>query len=254
MNTFNIDDMIFESINNAMRQAEADLTEQQVHNIVNAIDGALPGLIQLLTQDTKEEWKQEAIESGTGWGEKYARAIMSKTSNKESSVYIDESVMDKTGKKSMMFVQMIEKGVRSWSIKDALLASEKAKTGKDGIKYIVVPFQVATPRQKGQGKQLSRFGGRTMSSEVHDLVKSGGRAPKGTLSTSGQDISGLTRWTTEQRHELYGIFRVVSQKSTGWQYPTIGATPVFPSIIDYVNKRIQEILNDFCVSVIKEFS
>lgn len=254
MNTFNIDDMIFESINNAMRQAEADLTEQQVHNIVNAIDGALPGLIQLLTQDTKEEWKQEAIESGTGWGEKYARAIMSKISNKEGSVYIDESVMDKTGKKSMMFVQMIEKGVKSWSIKDALLASEKAKTGKDGIKYIVVPFPVAVPQQKGQGKQLSRFGGRTMSSEVHDLVKSGGRAPKGTLSTSGQDISGLTRWTTEQRHEQYGIFRVVSQKSAGWQYPTIGATPVFPSIIDYVNKRIQEILNDFCVSVIKEFS
>jgi enoyl reductase-like protein len=254
MNTFNIDDMIFESINNAMRQAEADLTEQQVHNIVNAIDGALPGLIQLLTQDTKEEWKQEAIESGTGWGEKYARAIMSKISNKEGSVYIDESAMDSTGKKSMMFVQMIEKGVKSWSIKDALLASEKAKTGKDGIKYIIVPFPVAAPRQKGQGKPLSRFGGREMSSEVHDLVKSGGRAPKGTTDISGQDISGLTKWTTEQRHEQYSIFRCVSNRSVGWQYPTIGATPVFPSIIDYVNKRIQEILNDFCLAVIKEYS
>lgn len=252
---FNIDeDNIFNAIDQAMRQAEADLTEQQVQKIVEQIDNSVPGLIELLLNDTKEHWKQEAIDSGTGWGEKYARAIKSEIDNNEGSVYVDESVMDRTGKPASMFVKMIEQGVKSFSIKDALLKSEKAKTGKDGIKFIIVPFPVAVPRQKGQGKMSSRFGGREMSSEVHALVKNGGRAPKGTLSTSGQDISGLTRYETRQFHSSYGIFRCVSQRSSGWQYPTIGATPVFPSVIDYVNKRIQEVLNEFCIAVIKEFS
>lgn len=252
---FNIDeDSMFNAIDQAMKQAEADLSEQQVQKIIEQIDNSVPGLIELLLNDTKEHWKQEAIDSGTGWGEKYARAIKSESGDKEGKVYVDESVKDRTGKPASMFVEMVERGVKSWSIKDALLASEKAKTGPSGIKYIIVPFPVAAPRQKGQGKMSSRFGGREMSSEIHNLVKNGGRAPKGTLSNSGQDISGLTRFETRQFHSQYGIFRCVSSKSTGWQYPSVGATPVFPSIIDYVNKRIQEILNEFCVAIIKENS
>ncbi len=252
---FNIDeDNMFNAIDQAMRQAEANLTEQQVQKIVEQIDNSVPGLIELLLNDTKEHWKQEAIDSGTGWGEKYARAIKSEMGNNEGSVYVDENMKDSTGQKSSVFVRKVELGVQSWSIRDALMKSEKAKTGKDGIKYIIIPMPVATPRQKGQGKMSSRFGSREMTSEIHALVKSGGRAPKGTLSTSGQDISGLTRYETRQFHSAYGIFRVVKADSKGWQYPSVGATPVFPSVIDYVNKRIQEILNEFCVAVIKEFS
>ena len=100
----------------------------------------------------------------------------------------------------------------------------------------------------------SRFGGREMTSDIHKIVKGGGKAPAGTLSTSGQDISGLSRWTTDQRHEQYGIFRVVSEKSKGWQYPNGGATPVFPSVVEYVNRRIQEVLNAFCQEIIRQNS
>jgi len=252
---FDIDsDNVFNAIDMAMRQAEADLTEQQVVNIVNQIDEAVPGIIELLVNDTKEHWKQEAIDSGTGWGEKYANAIKSKSGNNEGSVYLDESVKDRSGKPAKMFAEMIEKGVTSWSIKDALLKSDKAKTGPSGIKYIIIPMPVKTPSKKGQGKASSRFGGREMSAEVHAIVKNGGRAPKGTLSTSGQDISGLTRFETRQFHSQYGIFRCVSSSSRGWIFPSIAATPVFPSVIDYVNKRIQEIINEFCIAIIKSNS
>lgn len=252
---FNIDeDNIFNAIDQAMRSAEAELTETQVAKIVETIDNSVPGLIELLTNDTKEYWKQEAIDSGTGWGAKYARAIKSESSGNEGRVYVDESVKDSTGKPASMFVEMVERGVKSWSIKDALLESEKAKTGPSGIKYIIIPMPVAVPRKQGQGKASSRFGGREMSAEVHAMVKNGGRAPKGTLSTSGQDISGLTRYETTQFHSQYGIFRCVSSKSTGWQYPTIAATPVFNSLKDYIDKRIQEMLNEFCLAIIKEYS
>lgn len=252
---FNIDeDSMFNAIDQAMKQAEADLSEQQVQKIIEQIDNSVPGLIELLLNDTKEHWKQEAIDSGTGWGQKYANAIKSKSSGNEGEVYIDENMKDSTGQKSAVFVRKIEQGVQSWSIRDALMKSEKAKTGKDGIKFMIIPFPVMTPSKKGQGKASSRFGGREMSAEVHAIVKNGGRAPKGTLSTSGQDISGLTRYETRQFHSQYAMFRIVKADSKGWQYPSIAATPVFPSVIDYVNKRIQEILHEFCVAIIKENS
>ena len=70
----------------------------------------------------------------------------------EGSVFVDESVKDSSGKPAMMFAKMIEQGVQSWSIKDALLKSAKAKTSSAGIKYMVVPLPVRTPKAKGSGK------------------------------------------------------------------------------------------------------
>ena len=68
---FDLDsDVIMNSINQAMQQAESELTDMQVEKIVSQIDDALPGIVELLLEDTKEEWKQEAIDSGTGWGGK----------------------------------------------------------------------------------------------------------------------------------------------------------------------------------------
>lgn len=257
MDIFNInEEMIFNTIDSAMREAEANLTEQQIYKIVNAIDGSIPGLIEILIENTSEYWKDSAS-SINGWGAKYAEAIKTNIGEKEGSVYVDESQMVKVGKKqfkSSVFVKKIEEGVRSWSIRDALMKSEKAKTGKDGIKYITILFPVATPRKKTQGKQLSKFGGREMSSEIHKLVKSGGKAPKGTFTSSGINISGLTKYETTQFHEGYGIYRRVSKNSLGWQYPDKSPVPVYDSVKQYVDKRINEIIHKFCVDLIKEYS
>lgn len=261
MDIFNIDEeKIFQAINSAMMQAEADLTDQQINKIINTIDKSVPGLIELLVDDTTEYWRDMAG-GVNGWGRKYAEGIKNKISDNEGSVFLDETASVKVGDKTfdaIVFARKVEQGVKSWSIRDALMQSEKAKTGKDGIKYITVPFPISTPRKASQGKQLSKFGGREMSSEIHNLVQSGGKAPKGTMLTtsSGRDIniSGLSKWTTEQFHEQYGIFRRVSQNSAGWQYPNVQAVPVYSSVKEYVEKRINELIHEFCIAIIKENS
>jgi hypothetical protein len=247
---FDIDqDMIMNTIMSAMNKAGEEYAQQ----IIERIDDSIPGVLELLINDSTEYWKETAIGKGGGWGEIYASAIKNKKSNNGGEIYIDENVKGKNNKPAKMFSEMVEKGVKSFSIKDALLASEKAKTSKDGIKYIIIPMPVHTPLKKGQGKMSSRFGGREMSADVYKIVKNGGRAPSGTLSTSGQDISGLTKFETRQFHSQYGIFRCVSQKSQGWQYPDKSPRPVFPSVIDYVNKRVAEIVDELCQAIVKEF-
>jgi hypothetical protein len=247
---FDIDqDMIMNTIMSAMNKAGEEYAQQ----IIERIDDSIPGVLELLINDSTEYWKETAIGKGGGWGEIYASAIKNKKSNNGGEIYIDENVKGKNNKPAKMFSEMVEKGVKSFSIKDALLASEKAKTSKDGIKYIIIPMPVHTPLKKGQGKISSRFGGREMSADVYKIVKNGGRAPSGTLSTSGQDISGLTKFETRQFHSQYGIFRCVSQKSQGWQYPDKSPRPVFPSVIDYVNKRVAEIVDELCQAIVKEF-
>jgi hypothetical protein len=252
---FNIDtENIVNAIGGALDAAGSGLTEQMMEDIVNQIDNAMPGIIDLIIQDAEEHWKESAAGSGTGWGQKYANAIKSKISDAEGEVYVDETVMDKSGKPASMFAKMIEEGVKSWSIKDALLKSEKAKMSKDGVKYIIIPFPVAAPRKKGQGKQLSSFGGRTMTSDVYSIVKNGGKAPAGTMSTSGKDISGLSKWESQKYHGGYGIFRVVSEKSQGWIHPGAGARPIFGSVNEYVQRRIGEIVSELCASIVKMYS
>lgn len=260
--TFNFDaDSIVEGVITALNAAEQDLSEDQVNSIINQINACMPGLVELSTYQTEETWKDIAISHG-GWGEKYAKAIRSHFDGEVGTVDLDDSSIDPSSKKpNLMFAEMMEKGVKTWSIKAALMASDKAKVGKDGVKYITVPFPVATPRKKGQGQMQSYFGGREMSSEIHKLVKEGGRAPEGstvtvtTMRGSKQvGIDGLSRYNTRQRHSQYGIFRRVSEKSNGWQYPNVSPTPVFDSVVEYVNKRMKEIIQEFTAQIIADNS
>jgi len=251
---FDIDsEMIAETINEALESAGRQASEEQMQKIVQAIDEAMPGVIQVITQQMTEHWRSEAQGAG-GWGSKYAEAIKSKVTGSQSEIYIDEEMIDKgSNKPNFMFAMMMEKGVKSWSIKDALMKSEKAKTGSDGIKYIVVPFPVATPRKQGQGKGKSSFGGREMSNEIYKIVKSGGKVPAGT-KIGKTDISGLSKYNTRQLHGQYGVFLCISEKSKGWQYPNVPAEPVFPSVLAEVNKQIQQALSAFCQAIVQEFS
>lgn len=255
MSVFNFDeDVILDTIANALEEVGSLASEEQFLKITEAINEGLPGVIQILTYGMQEHWKAEARDSGTGWGNKYANAIDAKVSGNKGEVFINEDLVDKTSNKSnMMFVKMIEDGVKSWSIKDALLKSDKAKIGPSGIKYITIPFPVATPRSPRQGTMARKFGGREMTAEMYKIVKSGGKIRAGTLKT-GEDISGLSRYVTRQRHAKYGIFRRVSEKSTGWQHPGRGPSPVFPSVLDEVNKRVAEIVSEFSKAIVKEYT
>jgi len=252
---FNIDpEMVEESISQALEDAGSQMSEEQFGKVAEAIERSMPGVIQVLAQGMSEYWKSEANNAG-GWGTKYAKAIKYTVEGNKAEVYVDEDMVDKgSNKPSMMFVEMIERGMKSFSIKDALLASEKAKEGKDGVRYITVPFPVATPRKSGQGTMQRQFGGREMTAAMHKIVKSGGRLGKGSTLPSGQDVSGLSQYNTRQLHSQYGIFRRVSEKSKGWVHPGRGPSPVYPSVLSEVNKQIQTALKAYCQAIVQEYS
>jgi hypothetical protein len=258
MTPFDIDpEMIIDSIAGALESAGSQASEEQFYNIVKAIDGSFPSVIETITYGMQEHWKSEARGVSTGWGAKYAAAIKADVKGNKGEIYIDDSAMDKTTNKSLMlYVEMIEKGVKSWSIKEAVLKSKKAKIGASGLKYISIPFPVSTPRRENQGTMQSKFGGREMTDAMHKIVKSGGRLKSGSLNIKGKDVdvSGLTRYVSRQRNEMYGIFRTVSEKSEGWIHPGKKAEPVYKKVLAEVNRRIHSVITEYCKEIVKEYT
>jgi hypothetical protein len=253
MNIFNVDEALELTIQ-ALESAAYEASTEQMDKIVDAIEEGMPDVVAILTEGMAVHWKIEANKSSP-WGKKYASAIKTKTSDTGGIVYLDEKVIDKTSDKpASMFANMVEKGVKSWSIKDALLKSNKAKVSSAGIRYIIIPFPVATPRKEGQGTMQSKFGKREMTRAMYKIVKSGGKLDKGSILPSGQDVSGLTRYVTRQLHSQYGIFRVVSEKSTGWQFPGVGSRPVYPKILEEVQHRVGELIHAFLANIVKEYT
>ena len=248
---FNIDaDTAFNTVLSALESAGQNMADDKMKEIVDCIENTLPEVVGSLLSETYDEWCRLAI-AEKGWGTKYIQALRTKIENNEASVYLDETVKPPFG-------LMMERGVKSWSIKDALLKSEKVKIGPAGVPYIIVPFPVHTP---GETTHMdAKFGNRKMTKDMHVIVKGGGRIESGSITVQNTlrsfevDVSGLTRFNSRKYHSQYGIFRCVSKNSKGWQYPDKSATPIYPSVIDYVNRRIVEVLTDYCNEVIKEYS
>jgi len=247
------DEQMLDSITEGLEAAGVAVSESLYAELVDVVDKSMPSIIGLITRETASYWRAEANNTG-GWGRKYSQAIESDYAGNEGEIYLDESKIDKGGsnKPFAMFAHMVEEGVKTWSIKEALLKSDKAKTSKDGTRYIIVPFPVATPRTEKSGKMAPQFGKREMTKEMHKIVKSGGTLKAGTLPT-GEDVSGLTKYNTKEFHAQYGIFRVVTDKSKGWQYPNKSERPVFPSVQRYINKRIGEVMKEFIKELVVDF-
>ena len=121
---------------------------------------------------------------------------------------------------------------------------------------MIVPFPVSTPRKPDAGHMENKFGGREMTKAMYKIVKGGGRIKDASIMAKGKetDISGLTKYETKQLHGQYGIFRCVSGKSTGWVYPDVPEEPVYPAVLEEVNRKIQEMLKDFCTAIVKEYT
>jgi hypothetical protein len=254
---FDIDTaMVLDAVTGALENSAADVSEEQFYKICDAIEKGMPGVIGILTRGMAEHWKSEAEKAG-GWGTKYAPAIQYKINKSTGEVYLDESILDAgSNKPNFMFAMMMEKGVTSWSIKDALLASEKVKVSSEGIKYIIVPFPVSTPRKNSSMKQSKQFGKREMTQEIYNIVKAGGRMPVGaTLNVNGKevDVGGLTKYNTQKYHDQYGFFRCVTERSEGWQYPDKSPRPIFPTVLAEINKQISEIISEFLTDIVKEY-
>ena len=248
---FNIDaDTAFNTVLEALEAAGQNIADDKMKEIVDVIEGTLPEVVGSLMSETYDEWCKLAV-AKKGWGTKYVQAIRTKIENNEASIYLDETVKPPFG-------LMMERGVKSWSIKDALLESKKVKIGPSGIPYITIPFPVHTP---GETTHMNaKFGNRKMTKDMHSIVKGGGHIESGSITVQNTlrsfevDVSGLTRFNSRKFHSQYGIFRTVSKNSKGWQYPDVPEQPIYPSVIDYVNRRIVEVLKDYCEEIIKEYS
>ena len=240
---FGIDEnMVLDVIAGNLEQIGAEVSEKKFFEIADMIDESLNSVMEMVAYGTAESWKAEARSIGMGWGKHYAEAISVKDNGTTFTVEADGS---------NKFVNFTEQGIRSFSIKDGLMKSDKAKMSSEGVRYIHVPMPVKTPSKAGQGESTaSRFGGREMTEEAYKIVKSGGKF-SGPLK-SGQEISGLSKYKSAQRHEQYGIFMTVSENSKGWQHPGVPATKVYQKVLDEVNKNIAIALDGFCKAIVRE--
>lgn len=255
---FNItEELVMQGVAQGLEDAIMQVSEEKFYRVYELVEKALPDVVGVIAEGVAENWKETARKNSPGWGGKYARTIKTKQTGNTAEVYVDESMKDKnSGKDSLMFVKMVEEGMNSFNIRDALMKSEKAKIGPDGLKYIIVPFPVATPRKENQGTMQNKFGKREMTAEMYKIVKSGGRLTSGSLSVRGRDVdvAGLSQYTTPKLHSQYGIFRRVKENSPGWIHPGQGPTPVFPSVVQETHKQIQAVLSEFCRNIVKELS
>lgn len=200
---------------------------------VNELFGASDGFLEYLQEISLSIWANTAIEENKSWGPMYASALRKSKSGDVARVYVDES--DSRYK----FVEMMEEGVKPWSIRDALLNSKKVRYSKTGARYIAVPFRWKTPTQQGGEKPLSSFAG-NIPRDVYQIVKAGGR-----LGGGWGNLSGLKRYGSE-KHSQYMTFRMVSDNTptSKWQHPGKRATPVYdkvyPMIIDKVNQSLED--------------
>lgn len=187
-------------------------------------------------------WASTAEEEGGGWGRRYAQTLRfepmkSSGDSGTARVYADES------DPNFMFVNFVEEGVQSWSIKDALLKGKSARTSaKTGMVYVVVPFRFRTP---GSQQASSKFAG-VMPQGVYERVLAGEPITADFAEKAGgtKHMAGLKRYT-EGQHSSFMTFRVVTERSEGWQYPQKPARPVYEKVLAQVGPAIEASLRSF---------
>ena len=198
-------------------------------------------LLQYMGVQIQRVWVNELYEttSRKGWGIKAGESVKIDVGKGTVRVYADDREVDaRTGQKKILFMNIIEDGIASWSIKDALLRSNRVHISSKGTKYIHVPFRYRVP---GSQKPHTYFSG-VQPQEVYNIVKGGKTVLKG--AEHGR-MAGLAKHGRE-KHSQYYAFRTVSEKSQGWKYPNISPTPVYQKVLNYLDRMIPAVIENFC--------
>lgn len=129
------------------------ITPEQINNMLdNVAKGLAAAYAQQLEKTAQEELKQTRM--------RYIKSIKLIDSGKlEATVMLDYS-KDK-------LIKMLEEGCGPFDMKQYFLASPKVKTGKNGVKYLTIPFRMATPGAVGENEAFSF----QMPSEIYNIVK-----------------------------------------------------------------------------------
>ena len=245
---------IFDVLEGMMSQAneESDQLIKAVNKMLEMFPEKLSGFLNLLAYNARDIWAEDAI-NASPWGTKYASALAVEPASpggEIAKVYVDDSVETVAGrgkKPASLFVNMMEFGVKSWSIKKALMKSKRVKVSSQGIKYITIPFRQRTPEGKGKSqKKSSEFAG-VMSSQIHALVEGGG-AVKG---EKYGHMAGLTK-VEKPGHSQYFTFRTVTQDTEGWMHPGKAKTAVYEKSLKKIQKMIQENIEVFLKAIVEK--
>lgn len=225
-----------------------EMTAQQLLVLMNieemqemfAID--MRDLVPAMATWARDRWQDQAL-SSSAWGSKYASAIKIEyiSNSTLAKVYVDESEKDaRSGKPLVLFVNMTETGMKSFSIKQGLLQSDRVKVSSKGVKFIIVPFRQRIP---GKQKPSSGFSG-VMTQKDYVEIKKGGSIKTGKLA-------GLVNYN-KRFHSQFFTFRAVSEKSKGWQHPGKSPTPVFSKVERQVDEMIKATIQRHIEKTLKE--
>jgi hypothetical protein len=178
------------------------------------------------------------------------KSLQSKYKDAVDFEQVDDNLWVVSLKEEAMF---IEKGFSSWSMYDALAKSKKAKTSKDGHKYLVIPFEHSKPpsQQSESAQKLTTQVRNFLKKEkipykkieynsdgspklglLHKFdIKSA--TPKGAKSELLQGVAIYQRKTPEGKIKRDVMtFRVVSEKNKGdgkWEYKSRDGVHIFES-------------------------
>lgn len=199
-----------------------------------------------IADQAKEFWMMTARtepknkdESTSGWGEKYASTIVSEKleGGKGIRLFVDEE------HSNYMFVELVEDGVTTWSIKNALLQGKAARRNKAqyGTVFVRVPFRWRVPGVKETAKGANFAG--ILPKDIYEKVKRGEK-----IGEKFGDYAGLVKMGGPL-HSQYMTFRTVSEKSKDWFYPSKKGVGVF----DKVKKKIEQMMDETIENIILGF-
>lgn len=181
-------------------------------------------------------WVNNIIDAKTktGWKTFYINRIKKEfNGDYESKIYAEPH----------KFINFIEKGISSFPMfgKDKGFPNAKrVKKTKDGIKYITVIMQ----------KRKREIQSKTVKKELKNInhyrpigTKLGGKEKIYSQSQSVKSGVGIEKRMTKigsPKHSGFGTFRIVTEKSKGWIYPTIPGVPIFLNTVEQAEPKIKE--------------
>jgi len=148
----------------------------------------------------------------------------------------------------------IQNGYGPFDMKPGFLKNDKARTGKSGKKYFIIPFRHTIPGTSGNI-------GKVMSPSVHKaaMAKSGVKftdqmgtkedpSDFGLVNSRGYEwqngpYAGMTNARDEKgRHSQFRTFRVISENSdpSSWWHPGVQANDVIGATVNYAEPYIKE--------------
>lgn len=130
--------------------AEFSLSKSEVEDMIDYV-------VKETVSEFARNWEQEVRRNLSSMRNRYIQNI----------VVIDEGKMKGAVVLTGQLSNMIEDGSPPYDLKEGLLNSPKAKSKKDGGKYITVPFRLAAPTSIGESEVFSG----KIPEEIHATLK-----------------------------------------------------------------------------------